>query len=83
MEPGRKSKTTGAYEANKFCLLNIGSAVRQFGGAPSATESGFNGGHKRNSPKESKKKARPAGRSAAAAPAGSQEKNIHPDFDIY
>jgi hypothetical protein len=84
MVPGRKSKTTGAYEANKFCLLNVGPAVRQFGGAPSATESGFNGGHKRNSPKESKKKeGRSAGVGADAPPASAPEKNIHPDFDIY
>lgn len=81
MQAGGKSKTTGAYEANKFCLLNVGPAVRQVGGAPSATESRFNGGHKRNSPSESKKKDRLAGSEADASPASGTEKNTNPDFD--
>lgn len=76
MEPGRKSPATGAYEANKFCLLNIGPAVRQFGGAPSAIESRVNGGQERNPPSEDrkiKKSPRSAGRTADAAPAGGVE----------
>ena len=63
MTAGSKSRTSGAYEANRFRLLNIGPAVRQFGGAPTATESRVNGGQERSSPKESNKKEdRPAGR---------------------
>lgn len=89
MQPGRKSQATGAYEANKFCLLNIGPALRQVGGAPTATESRVNGGHKRNSPKESKKKEdRSAGVGADAPPASGSEEipsrqntTINPDFD--
>lgn len=89
MQPGRKSQATGAYEANKFCLLNVGPALRQFGGAPSATESRVNGGHKRSSPSESRKKEdRSAGVGADAQPASgseeiptSQNTTINPDFD--
>lgn len=81
MEPGRKSETTGAYEANKYCLLNVGPALRQIGGRRTATESRVNGGHKR-SPKESRKKeARFAGSEADASPASGPEKNPNPDFD--
>jgi hypothetical protein len=75
MVPGRKCKTTGAYEANKFCLLNVGPAVRQFGGAPSATESGFSGGHKRTPHRgvNKKKAPRSAPGGSKAAPAGEGE----------
>lgn len=84
MTAGGKSTTSGAYEANRFRLLNVGPAVRQFGGVRTATESRDNGGQEISSPTESnKKKARPAGRSAIAAPAGGQGKTIDPDFDIY
>jgi hypothetical protein len=88
MVPGRKSKATGAYEANKFCLLNVGPTLRQFGGAPTATKARDNGGHKRNSPKESKKKDRSAGVGADAPPASGSEEipttqnnTINTDFD--
>jgi hypothetical protein len=87
MEPGRKSETTGAYEANKYCLLNVGPALRQIGGAPPATESRVNGGHK-SSPKESRKKDRSAGVGADAPPASGSEEipttqptTINTDFD--
>jgi hypothetical protein len=75
MQPGRKSQATGAYEANKFCLLNVGPALRQVGGRRAATESRVNGGHKRNSPSESKKKDRFAGSEAEASPASGNEKS--------
>ena len=76
MQPGRKSQATGAYDANKFCLLNVGPALRQIGGAPSATESRVNGGHKRYSARRAERKsADPAkGGGAEATRHGAEER---------
>lgn len=81
MQPGRKSQATGAYEANKFCLLNVGPALRQIGGRRTATKSRVIGGHEINSPSESREKDRSAGSEAEAPPASGPEKNTNPDFD--
>lgn len=79
MEPGRKSKTTGAFEANQFRLLNVGPADRQFGGAPTATESCASGRHKRKFSRREKELSSEGKESGLpAAPSGSAGGDSNP-----
>lgn len=75
---GRRKDRKTDHEENQITLLC--SAQDALG---SARKDGMRCARKKKDPKGSKKEDRPAGRSAVAAPAGSQEENIHPDFDIY
>ena len=75
---GRRKDRESDHEENRITLKgSAGDALR------SARDHGTGCARKKKDPKGSKKEDRPAGRSAVAAPAGSQEENIHPDFNIY
>ena len=78
IKSGRRKDRKTDHEENQITLLC--SAQDALG---SARKVGMRCARKKKDPKGSKKEDRPAGRSAVAAPAGSQEENIHPDFDIY
>jgi hypothetical protein len=78
MKPGR-TKATGAFKANQFRLLNVGPADRQIGGSPTATESGFNGGHKRKFSRREKELSSEGKESGLpAAPSGSAGGDSNP-----
>lgn len=78
IKSGRRKDRKTDHEENQITLLS--SAQDALG---SARKDGMRCARKKKDPKGSKKENRPAGRSAVAAPAGSQKENIHPDFDIY
>ena len=78
IKSGRRKDRKNDHEENQITLLC--SAQDALG---SARKDGMRCARKKKDPKGSKKEDRPAGRSAVAAPAGSQEENIHPDFNIY
>lgn len=78
IKSGRRKDRKTDHEENQITLLS--SAQDALG---SARKDGMRCARKKKDPKGSKKEDRPAGRSAVAAPAGGQEENIHPDFDIY
>jgi hypothetical protein len=78
IKSGRRADRKSDHEENRITLK--GSAPDALG---SARKVGMRCARIKKDPKGSKKEDRPAGRSAVAAPAGDQEKTIHPDFDIY
>ena len=78
IKSGCRKDRKSDHEENQITIK--GSASGALG---SARERGTECARIKKDPKGSKKEDRPAGRSAVAAPAGDQEKTIHPDFDIY